>query len=80
MFQEASNFLNFVEELYTQDTAGVSLVNFNAKEMLMHQGSAAQHVFILKSGLCKISLVEENGKEYILAFLGSLEKQSISGP
>ncbi|HBT09054.1 MAG TPA: Crp/Fnr family transcriptional regulator, partial [Leeuwenhoekiella sp.] len=54
MFQEASNFLNFVEELYTQDTAGVSLVEFNAKEMLMHQGSAAQHVFILKSGLCKI--------------------------
>ena len=73
MFQEASNFLNFVEELYTQDTAGVSLVEFNAKEMLMHQGSAAQHVFILKSGLCKISLVEENGKEYILAFLSTGE-------
>ena len=73
MFQEASNFLDFVEELYAQDTAGVSLIEFNAKEMLMHQGAAAQHVFVLKSGLCKIGLEEENGKEYILAFLSTGE-------
>jgi len=69
MFQEASNFLDFVEELYAQDTAGVSLIEFNAKEMLMHQGAAAQHVFVL----CKIGLEEENGKEYILAFLSTGE-------
>mgnify|MGYP001400732650 CR=1 FL=1 len=37
MFQEASNFLDFVEELYAQDTAGVSLIEFNAKD-LTHSG------------------------------------------
>ncbi len=40
-----------------------------ARQVLLHPGSANQQLFLIRSGLCKIVYSNEDGKEFIRAFL-----------
>ncbi|RXG25438.1 Crp/Fnr family transcriptional regulator [Leeuwenhoekiella marinoflava] len=75
MFRENLNFLNVVQELYAKDKAeaGIALAAFEPDDFLMTQASLARHVYIIQSGVCKVTLEEENGKAYILDFLSTGE-------
>lgn len=54
------------------DTAGVSkrIVTFSKGDIIYSQGMAARHVYYLKNGEIKLSVVSKAGKEAIVAVLG----------
>jgi|SRR5580658_8752827 CRP/FNR family cyclic AMP-dependent transcriptional regulator len=55
------------------DTAGLSrrIINFRESEKVYSQGDAAKGVNYIQSGAVKLSVINENGKEAVVAMLGS---------
>ncbi len=51
----------------------ITLRNINAGQRFIHQDEQLTHVYIIKSGIAKCFITEENDKEYILEFLGEGE-------
>ncbi|NIG54726.1 Crp/Fnr family transcriptional regulator [Chitinophaga sp. Cy-1792] len=65
-------FLLFIEKLYEQQAKGghISLKTYTPGEFLLLQQEQPRNVFILKSGITKCYISEDNGKDYIFEFLG----------
>ena len=55
------------------DSAGVgrTVCKFPAKETISHQGNPANHVLYIQEGGVKLTVVNESGKEAVVAILGS---------
>jgi CRP-like cAMP-binding protein len=55
------------------DSAGVgrTVCKFPAKETISHQGNPANHVLYIQEGGVKLTIVNESGKEAVVAILGS---------
>lgn len=75
MIRKNEQLLTFITQFAEKpDAAGaIVLRNLDAGGRLIHQGEASRNVYIIKSGVAKCLFTEENGKEYILAFLGEGE-------
>jgi CBS domain-containing protein len=50
--------------------ATMGLRRFSAGELIIKQGGSGEHFYIVKSGLVKVYLLDEEGKETLLGFLG----------
>ncbi|QCR24969.1 Crp/Fnr family transcriptional regulator [Pontibacter sp. SGAir0037] len=75
MLRTNVSFLSFTGQLYAkqEQEESISLKTFPAGSLLLQQGGSASKVFIVKSGITKCFFSEENGKDYILEFLGEGE-------
>lgn len=59
-----------LEEKQVRDIADISIEKFFLKnEVIFHEGDPGSSLFIVKSGVIKISLIDPNGKEAILQML-----------
>lgn len=64
--------MNLMEQLAT--TSGAILVReYSAGQQLVHQEEHIRSVYIIRSGIAKCFITEDNGRDYILEFLGEGE-------
>lgn len=75
MLRTNQTFLNYLDELYEQQNVSddITLQSFSAGNKILIQDHQPSHVMLIKKGIVKCYFVEENGKEYIVEFLGSGE-------
>lgn len=66
------SFLEYVEQLYHSQSRHQDIVlkDFDQHQKLIEQGEQAQKIFLIKSGITKCYIYEDNDKEYIVEFLG----------
>lgn len=66
---------NLMEELAVDDNtkSAITLRHLQPKQRLIVQDQALQNVYIIKSGVMKCFITENNEKDYILVFLGEGE-------
>ncbi|PST81821.1 Crp/Fnr family transcriptional regulator [Pedobacter yulinensis] len=75
MLRTNPSLLRYIDGLYAGQSKSdhIMLKAYSAGELLLAQGSTASKVLVLKSGICKCFFTEENGKDYILEFMGEGE-------
>jgi CRP-like cAMP-binding protein len=75
MLRTNITFLSFIKQLYEakQHDNEISLKLFPRGSRLLQQGEQATKIFIVAEGITKCYFSEENGKNYILEFLGEGE-------
>ncbi|PKF76144.1 Crp/Fnr family transcriptional regulator [Chryseobacterium sp. PMSZPI] len=74
MLRTNQSFLHYLEGLYHQQKGGDILLRYFSKgETLLTQDAPLSKVMLIKEGIVKCYFTEENGKEYIVEFLGSGE-------
>lgn len=74
MLRTNTEFLSYVDALYqSQLYPSITLQRFKREDLLLTQGEACLKVFVVKEGIAKCYFLEENGKDYILEFMGDGE-------
>ena len=75
MLRTNTAFLQFVEQLFEDKQAGnaIQLKSFTTDAHLIRQGSIISQVYIIREGITKCYIAEDNGKDYIFEFLGTGE-------
>ncbi len=75
MLRTNQSFLDYVSNLYEKQNRKEDIVikSFDEGELLVSQNEKVSKVMLLREGIVKCSLTEQNGKEYILEFSGSGE-------
>ncbi|MBS1663173.1 MAG: cyclic nucleotide-binding domain-containing protein, partial [Bacteroidetes bacterium] len=75
MIRKTPAILQIIDDLAAAGTIGngILLRNFPKGHLLIEQNTPTSSVFFIKSGIVKCSFAEDNGKEYILEFLGEGE-------
>jgi CRP-like cAMP-binding protein len=68
-------FLNYIEDLYEKQEQEEAIVikSFSKGEKLFTQDENPSKILLIKEGITKCFFAEENGKEYIVEFLGKGE-------
>ncbi|MGF6849286.1 CRP-like cAMP-binding protein [Chitinophaga sp. W3I9] len=68
-------FLHFMEQFTASSAEGeaVAIKTFTAGTRLIRQGGTISHVYIIREGITKCYIEEDNGKDYIFEFLGKGE-------
>ncbi|MBC9911917.1 Crp/Fnr family transcriptional regulator [Chitinophaga varians] len=68
-------FLNFIENQLTEAEKKdrVFLQSWPAGSHLLKQGQGNKYVFVQQTGLSKVHITEDNGKDFIVQFLGEGE-------
>ena len=64
------DFLSYIEILNQKHLRYFLLEKYNPKEMILKQDKKYASVYIIKSGITKCYLSDENGKEFIQEFFG----------
>ncbi len=74
MLRTNTEFLSYMDALYqSQRYPSIALQHFKKGDLLLTQGEACVKVLVVKEGIAKCYFLEENGKDYILEFLGDGE-------
>ncbi|MGU3374953.1 Crp/Fnr family transcriptional regulator [Chryseobacterium sp. M5A1_1a] len=74
MLRTNQSFLSYLEELYHhQNGENIVLQSFSRGEIVLIQDQPISKVMLIKEGITKCYFAEENGKEYIVEFLGNGE-------
>lgn len=75
MLRTNQSFLAYVSDLYEKQNRKEDIIvrSFEEGELLVSQNEEVNKVILLREGIVKCSLIEKNGKEYILEFSGSGE-------
>jgi CRP-like cAMP-binding protein len=75
MLRTNTSFLSFIKAMHgtAQYQREVQLKSFAKGSLLLEQGEALSKVYIVESGITKCYFSTENGKRYILEFLGAGE-------
>ncbi|QPH38995.1 Crp/Fnr family transcriptional regulator [Pedobacter endophyticus] len=67
-------FLSFIEKLHSeQPDSGILVKSFSPGTRFINQGDKIANVYIVKDGITKCFISEENGKDFIIEFLGKGE-------
>jgi CRP-like cAMP-binding protein len=69
MIKKDATILRVMDEL-AQAGKGILSRQFVKGHLLIEQGAATAGVFVIRQGIVKCSVMEDNDKEYILEFLG----------
>jgi CRP-like cAMP-binding protein len=72
MIRKNWQLLNLIEQLATT-SAAIMLREYSIGQQLVCQDKNIQSVYIIRSGIAKCFITEDNGKDYILEFLGEGE-------
>ncbi|SER51899.1 Crp/Fnr family transcriptional regulator [Pedobacter rhizosphaerae] len=72
MLRTNLDLLHFIEQFFQEEDQGknVHLKTFSAGNRLIEQGEKIRNVYIIKEGITKCFISEENGKDFIVEFLG----------
>jgi CRP-like cAMP-binding protein len=62
--------LEFLDDNYGKEQQFVQLVSFKKNKNIVDQGKSNRFVYVIKEGIIKCSITEENNKSYTLEFLG----------
>lgn len=75
MLRTNNEFLSYIEALYQDDTykSYIKMQQLAFNTQFLTQGERVHQVYIIKEGIAKCFFSEENGKDYILEFLGKGE-------
>ncbi|MGE8552518.1 MAG: Crp/Fnr family transcriptional regulator [Chryseobacterium jejuense] len=74
MLRTNQSFLSHIERLYREENGeNILLESFSKEQKLLIQDQSVSKVMLIKDGITKCYFEEENGKEYIVEFLGSGE-------
>lgn len=75
MLRTNQSFLAYVSSLYELQNRKEDIIvrSFEEGELLVSQNEEVNKVILLREGIVKCSVTEQNGKEYILEFSGSGE-------
>ncbi|KQN38480.1 Crp/Fnr family transcriptional regulator [Pedobacter sp. Leaf41] len=67
-------FLSFIERYVEENTASnITLKTFPSGFRFITQGEKIKNIYIIKEGITKCFISEENGKDFIIEFLGKGE-------
>jgi CRP-like cAMP-binding protein len=72
MIRKNLQLLSLIEQLATTSGA-IMLRNYDIGQQLINQNQGNQSVYIIRTGIAKCFITEDNGKDYILEFLGEGE-------
>jgi CRP-like cAMP-binding protein len=75
MLRTNREFLDYIEQLYINETKSgfINLQGVRTGDKILTQGEFSKYVYVIKEGIAKCFFSEENGKDYILEFLGTGE-------
>ncbi|KAB1232204.1 Crp/Fnr family transcriptional regulator [Chryseobacterium viscerum] len=75
MLRTNQAFSSYFEELYHNKKVGEEIIvkSFSQDENILIQDQSLSKVMLIKEGIAKCYFTEENGKEYIVEFLGNGE-------
>jgi CRP-like cAMP-binding protein len=75
MVRKSPNILQIINTLAAAGGWGPTILQrrFEKGRVLVGQGAATTNVFVIRSGIVKCFITEENGREYILEFSGEGE-------
>lgn len=74
MLRTNLTFLSFIERFCAENKeANITLKNFKAGYRFIEQGEKINNIYIIKDGISKCFISEENGKDFIIEFLGKGE-------
>ncbi|WP_207426620.1 Crp/Fnr family transcriptional regulator [Pedobacter sp. SYSU D00535] len=75
MLRTNPSFLSLIQDLYDRQERkdNILLKRFSPGNLLFRQGDRVPRVLVLKKGISKCFFNEENGKQYIVEFLGEGE-------
>jgi len=74
MLRTNLNFLSFIERFCTENKeADITLKSFKAGYKFIEQGEKISNIYIIQDGISKCFISEENGKDFIIEFLGKGE-------
>jgi CRP-like cAMP-binding protein len=62
--------LNWVTNEYLIDKERIDIVEFGANEIIINQGKFIKQIYVIKEGVSKCHINEENDKNFIVEFLG----------
>lgn len=70
MIRTNKNLLEYISGLEQNSSYPIGDATYNAKQLILEQSHRYNKVFIIKKGIVKCYLSDENGKEFIQEFLG----------
>lgn len=75
MLRTNQTFLDYLEGLYSSEEhkGNIVLESFEKGDKILVQNQISTKIMLVKSGITKCYFVEENGKEYIVEFMGKGE-------
>lgn len=75
MLRTNQTFLDYLEGLYSSEEhkGNIVLESFEKGNKILIQNQISTKIMLVKSGITKCYFVEENGKEYIVEFMGKGE-------
>ncbi|MEH3112938.1 Crp/Fnr family transcriptional regulator [Pedobacter terrae] len=74
MLRTNLTFLSFIDRFCAEnEEADITLKNFKAGYRFIEQGEKISNIYIIKDGISKCFISEENGKDFIIEFLGKGE-------
>jgi len=74
MLRTNLTFLSFIERLYEENAeAKITLKSFKAGYRFIEQGEKISNIYVIKDGISKCFISEENGKDFIIEFLSKGE-------
>ncbi|OVE56387.1 Crp/Fnr family transcriptional regulator [Chryseobacterium mucoviscidosis] len=75
MLRTNQTFLDYLEGLYSSEEhkGNIVLESFEKGNKILVQNQISTKIMLVKSGITKCYFVEENGKEYIVEFMGKGE-------
>ncbi|GGI21917.1 Crp/Fnr family transcriptional regulator [Pedobacter mendelii] len=75
MLRTNLTFLTFIERFYAENNQqkNINLKSFPAGFRFIAQGEKIRNIYIIKDGITKCFISEENGKNFIIEFLGKGE-------
>lgn len=75
MLRTNQTFLDYLEGLYSSEEhkGNIILKSFEKGNKILIQNQISTKIMLVKSGITKCYFVEENGKEYIVEFMGKGE-------
>lgn len=72
MIRTNLQLLHIIESL-SEKTEAITLRNYSVGQRIIQQGQEGKNVYIIRSGIAKCFITEDNDKDYILEFLGEGE-------
>ena len=70
MIRTNQRFIPYIEELRKKGTYRIEVNAFGPKQTILEQDHRYSTVYLIKSGIVKCAISDENGKEFIQEFLG----------
>lgn len=74
MIMQNKELLNFIATFESEETfAGFKLVSYQKNQPILEAERFIKNVFIIKEGVCKCLINEDNNKNFVVEFLGNGE-------